>query len=483
MKTSSDNTIHTSNKPKTGWRDIFVSKQKRHVRQILDRGWKTHDESDEVGSRKEVLALVDKVLEIEPKNAEAFLLRAHALLSAEGAGLNAALRSMDTAIQLDRTVARHGRMSRREMAHIVGSTYATLEEYDNALYTADDILSQHPTNDAAIKLKVKCLNNLDRNKDALRFIDTMIKRRQLLPPWSSQRGLSRRQLNPDWNKTITASDLEHCRARILAEMHDHEGAKEAFQKCLKHHKAGINIFRSAMHYFFEHGFHEEAWTSFTNNSDYREQLTKDEYLRLVKSQRQLNKNPLSLLNTALGLHPHSAELHFEKAVFLLEKENARHAAMAHLKDAVKYRPNYRDAWYQLGRIHEQEEQLEHAEASYGKALSIDSTHELSKDAIKRIQTLNQIHGKTADEFFNKAYLKAWLWLGSLHEKQGNQREALKYFTYAMRTNPEHEQSRLAFERLSTLFVDNETDKLSAAQESSGADIKCRVTKSKSLSVK
>jgi len=167
----------------------------------------------------------------------------------------------------------------------------------------------------------------------------------------------------------------------------------------------------------------------------------------VKSQKQLKRNPLSLLNTALGLHPRSAELHFEKADFLLEHDNARHAAMANLKDAVRYREDYADAWYEIGKIHEQERNIEKAGASFGMVLSIDPGHELSKEAMERILSRGKSSDNIPDSYYEKQHAEGWRYMASVYEKEGSPHQALKYFTYAARAEPEHEGTRLAVDRL------------------------------------
>ena len=463
--------IGAAGKERSSWRETFVPKQKRQVRDLLDLGWKTYDESEGLGSRKDICGLVDKVLKMEPKNAEAFLLRAHALLGAEGPGPSAALRAMDSAYRLDRNVVRHGRVSRREMTQSAASMFFILEDYENALYTADGVLSEHPKDAAAFRLKLKCLSKMGRNQEALGFVDAMIKRSgrtafgkgpeaakqigaRLRRSWPSKKANTQGGEKPaksleytPGNQNIERVALQHDRALILADMHDHKRAKEAFRTCLKHRDAGIHVFRSALNYFVEQGFHEDAWQAFARHSDYRDQLTADDYLSLVKSQKQLKRNPLSLLNTALGLHPRSAELHFEKADFLLEHDNARHAAMANLKDAVRYRGEYADAWYQIGKIHEQEGNFEKAGASFGKVLSIDPQDELSKESIKRILSRCKESDQVPNSYYEKEHAEGWRYMGSVYEKEGNPHQALRYFTYAARAEPEHEGTRLAVDRL------------------------------------
>jgi predicted CXXCH cytochrome family protein len=85
---------------------------------------------------------------------------------------------------------------------------------------------------------------------------------------------------------------------------------------------------------------------------------------------------IALIEQALAIDPTRAQTHYNLALLLAQRKR-NDAAIAHLKEATRLRPNLAAAWFHLGELQTGEEAL----ASYRRALAIEPRFTRAADAI------------------------------------------------------------------------------------------------------
>ena len=153
---------------------------------------------------------------------------------------------------------------------------------------------------------------------------------------------------------------------------------------------------------------------------------------------------LNNANKALAIKPDFADAYYNIGIALQQKNKLEEAIEAYNK-ALAIKPDYANAYYNIGIALQQKNKLEEAIEAYNKALAIKPDY---VDAYYNMGTVLQHQNKLEEaiEAYNKAltikpdYIDAYYNMGIVLKEQNKLEEAIEAYNKAIAIKPDHENA-------------------------------------------